>query len=98
MSFEPLGGAVLYTIKAQTKNTLNFASYHRRLGLTQPCLFLDFSDPAAQRHLQKHPNIHVTNTGLDNWQAQSRFPKTVERRQIEMTNSAVEFARRDNIP
>ena len=49
-------------------------------------------------HLEKHPNIQVTNTAPDYWQASGRRPQTVERRQIENIKTAIEFARRDDIP
>ena len=45
----------------------------------------------------KHPNIHVRNTAPDYWQARGVHPQTVERRQIENINTAIEFARRDDI-
>ena len=56
-----------------------------------------FPNPEAQEHLEKHPNIHVTNTAPDYWQARGRRPQTVERRQIENIKTAIEFARRDDI-
>ena len=58
---------------------------------------MDFPDPEAQGHLEKHPNIHVINTAPDYWQARGRHPQTVERRQIENIKTAIEFARRDDI-
>ena len=58
---------------------------------------LDFPDPEAQGHLEKHPNIHVINTARDYWQARGRRPQTVERRQIENIKSAIGFARGDHI-
>jgi hypothetical protein len=60
-------------------------------------LFLDFPDPKAQEHLEKHSHIRVTNTAPDYWQARGRRPQTVERRQIENIKTAIEFARRDDI-
>ena len=97
MSLEPHRWAVVSTIKAPTKDILNFAAYYLHLGATHLYLFLDFPDPDAQENLEQHPNIRVTNTGPDYWQARSRRPQTVERRQIENIKTAIEFARGDHI-
>ena len=48
-------------------------------------------------HMEKHPNIQVTNTAPDYWQARGRRPQPVERRQIENIKTAIEFARRNDI-
>ena len=47
--------------------------------------------------MEKHPNIQVTNTAPDYWQARGRRPQPVERRQIENIKTTIEFARRDDI-
>ena len=98
MSLEPHRWAVVSTIKAPTKDILNFAAHYLSLGATHLYLFLDFPDPKAQEHLEKHSHIRVTNTAPDYWQARRRRPQTVERRQIENIKTAIEFARRDDIP
>ena len=97
MSLEPHRWAVVSTIKAPTKDILNFTAHYLSLGATHLYLFLDFPDPEAQGHLEKHANINVTNTAPDYWQARGRRPQTVERRQIENIKTAIEFARRDDI-
>ena len=97
MSLEPHRWAIVSTIKAPTKDILNFAAHYLSLGATHLYLFLDFPDPEAQGHLEKHAHIHVTNTAPDYWQARGRRPQTVERRQIENIKTAIEFARRDDV-
>ena len=82
MSLEPQRWAVVSTIKAPTKDILSFAAHYLSLGATQLYLFLDFPDPEAQGHLEKHPKIHVSNTAPNYWQVSGRRPQTVERRQI----------------
>ena len=62
MSLEPHRWAVVSTIKAPTKDILNFAAHYLDLGATHLYLFLDFPDPEAQGHLEKHANINVINT------------------------------------
>ena len=47
--------------------------------------------------MEKHSNIHVTNTAPNYWQVRGRRPQTVERRQIENIKTAIEFAPRDDI-
>ena len=83
--------------KSANQRHFNFAVHYLSLGATHLYLFLDFPDPEAQGHLEKHPNIQVTNTAPDYWQARGRRPQTVERRQIENIKTAIEFARRDDI-
>ena len=83
--------------KSANQRHFNFAVHYLSLGATHLYLFLDFPDPEAQGHLEKHPNIQVTNTAPDYWQAHCRRPQTVERRQIENIKTAIEFARRDDI-
>ena len=65
MSLEPRRWDVVSTIKAPTKDILNFAAHYLDLGATHLYLFLDFPDSDAQGHLERHPNIRVTNTGPD---------------------------------
>ena len=78
MFLEPHRWAVVSTIKAPTKDILSFAAHYLSLGATHLYLFLDFPDPEAQEHLEKHAHIRVTNTAPDYWQARGR------RRQINM--------------
>ena len=78
MSLEPHRWTFVSTIKAPTKDILNFAAHYPSLGATHLYLFLDFPDPEAQEHLEKHAHIRVTNTAPDYWQARGR------RRQINM--------------
>lgn len=97
MSLEPHKWAVVSTMKALTKDILNFAAHYLNLGAAQLYLFLDVPDPQAPKHLDQHPNIRVVTTDSDYWQARGRAPQTVERRQIENIKSAIEYARDDNI-
>ena len=97
MSLEPHKWAVVSTMKAPTKDILNYAAHYLNLGAAQLYLFLDVPDPQAQKHLDQHQNIHVVTTDPDYWQARGRAPQTVERRQIENIKSAIEYARDDNI-
>ena len=48
MSLEPHRWAIVSTIKAPTKDILNFAAHYLSLGATHLYLFLDFPDPEAQ--------------------------------------------------
>ena len=97
MSLEPHKWAVVSTMKAPTKDILNYAAHYLNLGAAQLYLFLDVPDPQAQKHLDQHQNINVVTTDPDYWQARGRAPQTVERRQIENIKSAIEYARDDNI-
>ena len=61
MSLEPHRWAVVSTIKAPTKDILNFAAHYLDLGATDLYLFLDFPDPDAQGHLEQLPT-YVSRT------------------------------------
>ncbi|SLN50162.1 hypothetical protein ROA7450_02481 [Roseovarius albus] len=55
MSSNPSWGVVA-TIKAPTKDILNFAAYHLDLGASRVHVYLDEDDPVARTALSEHPN------------------------------------------
>ena len=57
MSLEPHRWAVVSTIKAPTKDILNFAAHYLHLGATHLYLFLDFPDPDAQENLEQNEGV-----------------------------------------
>jgi hypothetical protein len=71
MSSDPTWG-VVSTIKAPTRDILNFAAYHLDLGAHRVHIYLDEDDPAARSALKRHPKCRVILTDADYWQRRRR--------------------------
>ena len=59
MSHAPTWGVVA-TIKAPTRDILDFAAHHLDLGAHRVFIYLDAPDPGAQAALRAHPKCRVT--------------------------------------
>ena len=82
MSLEPHRWAIVSTIKALTKDILNFAAHYLSLGATHLLSAFGFPRSRGAGVTGKTPKYTGTNTAPDYWQARGRRPQPVERRQI----------------
>lgn len=67
MNASPTWGVVA-TIKAPTRDTLNFAAHHIDLGAHRVHVYLDAPDPEAEAALRAHPNCRVVLCDDAYWQ------------------------------
>lgn len=71
MNASPTWGVVA-TIKAPTRDTLNFAAHHLDLGAHRVHVYLDAPDPEAEAALRAHPKCRVILCNEDYWRRRSR--------------------------
>lgn len=71
MSQPPTWGLVA-TVKAPTREILDFAAHHLDLGAHRVFIYLDAPDPAAQAALRAHPKCRVILCDEDYWRRRKR--------------------------
>lgn len=80
MSSTPSWGVVA-TIKAPTKDILNFAAYHLDLGAHRVHVYLDEDDPVARNALNAHPNCSAIYCDDAYWHKRKGRPEQHQPRQ-----------------
>jgi len=83
---------VVSTLKAPTRDVLNFAAYHLEQGAHRLYLYLDASDDPSYAHLKAHPKVRVTRTDDAYWQSKGKRPNKHQPRQT--INAADAYAKR----
>jgi len=74
---------IVATIKAPTKDVLEFVAYHLDLGATEIAVFLDDCNADTAQALSEHPQVRVILTDEDHWQNTiGRRPKKHQVRQV----------------
>lgn len=74
---------IVATIKAPTREVLDFAAYHLDLGADDITIFLDDANADTADALSTHPNVHCILTDEENWQERvGRRPVKHQVRQV----------------
>ncbi|WP_238367103.1 glycosyltransferase family 2 protein [Mesobacterium pallidum] len=79
---QPPSWGIIATVKAPTRDILNFVAHHLSAGAHRIYLYLDDGDPVTAKALKGHKQLKVVETGAEWWAKRKGRPDKHQARQV----------------